>query len=289
MTAMGAESQSSLDASQKIESASRRCAELVHRVYVSQAIVSSALELPRVSPVLKETIRRRHLSGETVVRDVLTKYNLIVPIEAGDPVGAEQTLPVIAEGLAEQTAINAEMVISAAVVILSHSTADDVFTEACKLAIDIDPMKWVPLVNLQREVTLQSLKEKGSDGVFEDELQRFKTRLADKSLPNRAKLLFAQIPIRMNRLIGANDRAYFRMSRLEEGDDLRHKIIHRNGLPETDPASGTNFGEFFHEAAHTAVRSVGAAYGIPLDTDYFRSLFLGPGLAGPSNPLDSTR
>jgi len=80
--------------------------------------------------------------------------------------------------LAKQTAINAGMLISAAAVILSHSTADDVFTEACKLAIDLDNDKWISRLDLDSKVSLRLLKDKGATGVFAEELQRYKARLA---------------------------------------------------------------------------------------------------------------
>jgi hypothetical protein len=159
---MGAAPPSPSGVALKIESASHRCAELLYRIFISQSSVSSALEVPRVSATLEETVRRRHLSGETGVRDLLAEYKLIVPIEAGKPFEAEEVLPLISDALAKQTAVNVDMVISAAVVILSHSTADDVFTEACKLAIDLDPTKWIPLLNPKRKITLQSLRDKGS-------------------------------------------------------------------------------------------------------------------------------
>ena len=84
-----------------------------------------------------------------------------MPIEAGKPFELDKVMALVADGLAKQTAVNAELVISAAVVILSHSTADDVFTEVCKLAIDLDPDKWIPLLDPERKVSLQVLRNKG--------------------------------------------------------------------------------------------------------------------------------
>src|ERR1700693_6376530 len=146
---MGASSQSPSDHPLKIATASRRCTELLHRIQISQAIVGSALEVPSVSSALEEMTRRRHVASESGIRALLAEYNFIVPIEPGKPLDTEKVVSLLAEGLAKQTAVNAAMVISAAVVILSHSTADDVFTEVCKLAIDLDPTKWIPLLDLE--------------------------------------------------------------------------------------------------------------------------------------------
>src|SRR5580704_1880526 len=87
-------------------STSRRFAELWHRVSVSQAIVSSSLEVPRVSEELTEKVRNRHLSGETGVQTILDQYKIIVPIQPGAPVETEKVLAILADGLAKQTAIN---------------------------------------------------------------------------------------------------------------------------------------------------------------------------------------
>lgn len=271
---MGTAPPSLSDTASRIASASRRCAELINRVSLSQAIVSSALEVPTVSAALTEKMRDRHLSGETGVRDTLAEYKLIVPIEAGQPFDLDRVMSLVADGLAKQTAVNAELVISAAVVILSHSTADDVFTEVCKLAIDLDPDKWIPLLDSKRKVSLKLLREKGEKGVFGEELLRFKARLGGQSLPNRARLLFQQIPIVMHSEIPKTDPAYFKLSTLEEADELRKDLVHRNGLPNVNPASGRKFAGFLHEAATTALRSLASAYSIPWDLEYWKSLLI---------------
>jgi hypothetical protein len=196
-----------------------------------------------------------------------------VPIRPGGESNMDKLLPVLAESLAKQTRLNMETVISAAVVILSHSTADDVFTEVCKLAIDLDPGRWIPLLELDRPVSLRLLKEKGFDGVFEEELQRFKNRLAGKSLPNRAEIFFSQIPIRHGDLYPRGSPEFFTMSKLKEADELRIDLVHKNGLPRCNPASGSEYTGFLHEAATVALRSLVSAYGIPMDEEYWKSLF----------------
>ena len=63
---MGTAPPSPPDIALRIASASRRCAELIHSVSLSEAIVSSALEVPTVSAALTEKMRDRHYSWETV-------------------------------------------------------------------------------------------------------------------------------------------------------------------------------------------------------------------------------
>ena len=272
--------QPQLDTVLKAQAASQRCVELFHRVMLSRAIVSSALELRGVLGELEMKMRHHHASGVSGVKDLLTEHKIIVPIEEGKPFDVEEVMPLIAKGLAKQAAVNAEKVISAAVVILSHSIADDVFTEVCKLAIDLDPAKWIPLLELERKVTLRSVKEKGADGIFEEELQRLKSRMGGKSFPNRAKILFERVPIQMNPQILRTDPDYFKLSQLKEVDELRVKLVHSNGLPEIDPEAGNKFAGFLHEAASTAVRSLVVIYEIPQNRPHWLSLVTPPTIQG---------
>lgn len=260
----------------RMASASRRCVELLQRISSSYSIVSSALELRRVSPVLEEETRRRHVSGESGFLDFLTENDLIVQTDPTTPHDPQKARSLIADMLAKQTAINAATVISAAIVILSHSTADDIFTDVCNLAIDLDGDNWISQLNLDSKVSLRSLQEKGAAGVFTEELERFKIRLAGKSLPNRARILFDRVPIKLHADMRPDDPSYFKMSRLLEVDELRKEIVHKNGLPRTDPLSGEKYAGFLHEAAGTALRSVVSAFRIPWDLEYWQSLFTQP-------------
>ena len=163
--------------------------------------------------------------------------------------------------------MNLEIVISAATIVLSHSTADDVFTEACELAMELDPKKWISELRLERNIPLRLVIEKGSDGVVADELELFRARLGNKSLPGRAEMLFRHVPVLQNRAIPKSDPAYFRMSALKEADDLRIRIVHGSGLPEIDRTRSMNVMLFLHEASFVAIRSVMNAYSIPLNWD----------------------
>lgn len=218
--------------------------------------MTSALEIPKMSDVLKQRVLRDHFAGVTGLRAVLQE------------VGVED-FGKIAKVLAEQTAVNGEMVIAAAVVILSHSTADDVFTGACDLAVELDPAEWISELNMQRAVTLRDLKEKGVDGVFALELARFRKRFPAKSLPSRAELLFRHVQIRHHYMLKVTDPQYFRLSALEEADDLRNSIVHGTPLPRIDLEQSKNTMLFLHEAAITALRSLSFSYPLPLDPTIF--------------------
>src|SRR5207244_13550884 len=105
---------------------------------------------------------------------------------------------------------------------------------------------------------------KGTDRVFADELRFFRDGLGGKSIVKRADLLFAHVPIRLHGEIPKEDVAYFRLSRLKEMDELRHNIVHANGMQKVRLKDGTQAALFFHEAAHTALRSLANNYGFTL-------------------------
>ena len=244
-----------------IDDASRRASELLRRVIISQAIMTSALEIPKASDALKQTLLRDHLAGKTGLKALSRRLK---PAEEIDPT---QDFEKLAQGISELEAINGEMVIAAAVIVLSHSMADDVFAATCALAIELDPSKWIPELNRERKVSLGTLRDIGMDAVFLIELTRFRNQLAGRSLPNRAELLFRRVRIDHHTIVRPQDPTYFKLSTLKEADDLRIEIVHGSGLPKIDLERSKNTALFLHEAALTAVRSLANAYALVLDFD----------------------
>ena len=125
--------------------------------------MTSALEIPKVSGALKDLVSYEHNAAFTGLPSLVKE---MMPVETVNPV---RDFDKIAEILAQQSVVSCERVISA-VVVLSHSTADDVFTAACELAIELDPASWIPELNMKRKVPLGLLKAKSSSGVFATEL-----------------------------------------------------------------------------------------------------------------------
>jgi hypothetical protein len=229
--------------------------------------MSSALELPKVSDALKDQVTRSHLTGGSPL------LALFRELKVPDGWNESVEIPRIAKRMAEQTAVNLEVIISAATIVLSHSTADDVFTGACELSMELAPADWVSELNLDRDVSLRSLIEKGTDRVLEDELESFRTRLGKKSLPVRAEMLFRHVRVKHHDQIPKTDPAYFRMSALKEADDLRIRIVHGSGLPRIDRNLSKDVTHFLHEAAFVAIRSVIAAYQIPHVWDHMVKMY----------------
>lgn len=243
----------------RLFAASKRYSAVLRRAIVSQSTMSSALEIPKVSGALKEMVQCEDHAGITDLRSVLKE---MMPTESADP---GRDFDKVAEVLSQQTVVNRENIIAAAVVVFSHSTADDVFTAACELAIELDPATWIPELNMERKVPLGLLKEKGSSGVFAVELEKLRRQLPARSLTGRAELFFRHVKIRHHSMFGSEDVRHFRMSKLKEAEDLRNSIVHGSSLPQIDLDLSTSTMVFLHEAAMTALRSLASSYRLPIE------------------------
>jgi hypothetical protein len=207
------------------------------------------------------------------MQEVLSK--ITKPIDGWQPGSdfkPEFPYETIARGLAEQAAINAETVISAAAVVLAHSRTDEAFTIACEVAIDLAPKDWYSELSADRKIKLGDLRDEGAETIFEKELSAYKKRLGAKSLPSRAALLFRKVPIKLHKDIHPAENAYYRSSKLKEADDLRHEIVHGSVLPKISIAQSRATTHFFQEAAQTAVRSLGFAFKLSVDWNYLKEL-----------------
>ena len=127
-------------------------------------------------------------------------------------------------------------------------------------------------MNLDKKIKLADLLENGIEGMFAMELEQLKIKVARKSLPVRAELLFRHVPIRKHSEIVSWESSYYRGARLKEVDDLRHEIIHGSGLPKITMSDSRAASEFLHEAAYTALRSLAYKFDLPLDVKHFQSV-----------------
>ena len=249
---------------EKSDKAKQRMVEVLFRISMSNATVTSALDLPNVFPDFKKSVFDSHVSGQSAAADILSRV-----IDGGL---SNEMLTTIAKGLAEQAAINAETVISAAGVVLAHSTADDAFSAACELAIDLDEKAWRSELNMARKIKLGETLELGIDGLFVRELEHFKKTLGAKSLPSRAELLFRHVPIKKHKDINQAEDAYYRGSKMHEADNLRHEIVHGNRLPPLSIEKSKATASFLFEAANTAFRSIAFEFKLPFDLEYFKKV-----------------
>lgn len=99
-------------------------------------------------------------------------------------------------------------------------------------------------------------------------LRSLKSQLENKSLPNRADILFRRAPIRRHADVFKGDPCYFRLSKLKEVDDLRRRIVHQSAMDSVRPEQATDAVEFLSEACNTVIRSVAYGYNIPMESGF---------------------
>jgi hypothetical protein len=174
----------------------------------------------------------------------------------------DMPMDVIAEALAKQAIQNANVVVSAACVVLGHSLADDVINECAAMDAEFSPNDWLGELNLSRKFTLAELRNRGSDGLFEDELKRYIATFGAKSLPSRVGIFFRLVPVKHNANAPLNDPGRYRTAVLKEIDDLRHDIVHGEGMKRIDPAKTRDRVYFLTEACMTFLRSLGSKQGL---------------------------
>jgi len=233
----------------------------------TSATISSVLQLPEVFPEFKELVFQSHISGKTFAKKMLSDFLVPRPAEEG-------WFDKFAEGLAAQATINAETVLSAAVIVLAHSNADDAFTSACQIAIGLDPESWIAELNQDKPVVnIGDLRKKSVKELFAAHLERLSSRISAKSILSRSDLLFKHVPIKTHPDIVSAEDAYYKRDKLEEGDKLRQEIVHGSGLPHIPIAKAAATVEFLNEAATTAGRSVGFRFNLQIDMKYLADLF----------------
>lgn len=118
------------------DEATKACTKIFQRAMATQATLSSALQVPEVFPEFKKTILKGHIDGRSLAKKMLS--DLLVPRPTD-----EGWFDQFAEGLADEAIVNAENVLSAAVIVLAHSNADEAFSSACQIAMGLDPKSWI--------------------------------------------------------------------------------------------------------------------------------------------------
>lgn len=239
------------------EEAIRAITRVFRQIMISNATITSALQLPVAFPEFKKKILRGHMDGSTVAKELVGKFLTPAP--------SEQDFEKLAVQLANQATLNAETVLAAAVVVLAHSNADDVFTSVCQIAIDLDPEGWISEVNKDVKVTIGELRTKTVREIYVDALKHFSDRIGSKSIVSRSDLLFKHVPIRLHNHILPDEDAYYKREKLKEADDLRHAIVHGGNLPIIPISKSESIAKFLDEAASTAGRSVVFHFGLPMD------------------------
>jgi hypothetical protein len=236
-----------------------RLERMFRRIISSGAITFSASHIASVSDALESQVANSHRRQRSGLRAIGKQLTL--------PEGydVDRFVEESSQSIAKQAVVNTETLMSVAVLILGHSTADDIFTEACGLSIELDPGSWRKELNLKRTISLAELVDSGQEKIFERELVAYQKNIKQKSLPERADLLFRRVPIRHNPEITKGDASYFTLAKLTHLDELRHLVVHGDGIPRIDREYSQDAAQFLNEAALVAFRSVGVAYRIEFD------------------------
>ena len=228
------------------------------------AIISSASQLELSHA--EETAFRRHLSADS------SWLRPIIASGAVKGISSEEDVARFARTLASQTVVNGAKVLSAACIVFGHSIVDDIFSDSCAFAIECDPKGWAEELDPERRIALREIRELGADGVLQKELKRLAVQLREKSLPNRAGILFRHAPIAQHSQSLKSDPDYFRLSTLKKLDELRHDIVHRGGVSRVDVSKTVNYVGFLQEAASTAVRTLCNKYACGIQNEYLEEM-----------------
>jgi len=238
--------------------------EIAHRALDGFATVSSAAKI-RVAAAA-EDIYQQHISSDAL-RAVLRRG--VIKGEGA----AVPDMSTIAKAMTSRTLANGERVLAAACIVLAHSLLDDILTDGCLLAIECDSQGWSAEINPARTVTVRDLRARREAGVLAEELEKLGGQLKNKSLPSRAEVFFRRVHIAQRRDIQKTEPSYFRLSTLQELDELRHGLIHRGELKNLDAAQTSDRVWFFQETANTVVRSLAYNYDLAVDRDTLMKLF----------------
>jgi hypothetical protein len=236
-----------------------RLERMFQRITSSGAITFSASHIASVSGALESRVAQSHRRQRSGLRAMANEWTLP---EGYDP---DRFVQEASQTLAKQAVVNTETLMSVAVLILGHSTADDIFTEACGPSIELGPGSWRKELNPKRTISLADLAESGQEKIFARELAAYQKNIRQKSLPERADLLFRRVPIHHNPEIAKGDASYFTLAKLKHLDELRHLVVHGDGIPRIDREYSQDAAQFLNEAAFVGFRSVAVAYRIEFD------------------------
>jgi hypothetical protein len=242
----------------KMADTDARVRRMLWRLIRTGAVTSSAGHVDSVSRHLENAVAYRQRKS-AVFREIATA--LVLPDGYDVDRWIQETSAAIGKGAVRNT----EHLLSAAAIVIAHATSDDIYTEACSIASELDPGGWRQELNRDREIKLGELLDKGPDQIIAEQLAAFTKNLGNKSLPSRAELLFRHVPIRTNREIRNGESDFFTMDKLKEYDRVRHEIAHGLKIPEIERTYSAKAARFLIEAGLTALRSVVAAFNIHID------------------------
>lgn len=159
---------------------------------------------------------------------------------------------------------NAQASVDAASVVFAHSVLDGAALDFCRVTALVAPQNWEPALK-DKKVSLLDFRGSSYDQVMWALLDQYFEQLAKESLLKKVDLLYqrCQPPANWSPMHGYR----FDRDRLEMLDQLRHEIIHGEGLGRALPSAAHDV-EYLMKTALLLMGLVNFRYGLKLDPYY---------------------
>lgn len=236
--------------------------ETFARFMKNWAFITSLTQVADVAlPVAEEALAAIH---KDVIEHMSTdpQYkNIIVKLDGSETTWGDGTKNLLQTGMTESAITNAKAAIDAASLVFAQSVLDDCawsYLKVCSLA---NPADWEPII-AEKKATFAAYYGKSQDLIRDEMIQEKLKQLERESLLKKLDLLF-QLCTPPKGYAPINNYAYDR-DRLEQIDDARHGIIHRNDMGKP-LANIDNDLDFISKTANYLLALVNHKYGVQLN------------------------
>lgn len=117
--------------------------------------------------------------------------------------------------------------VNAASIVFMHSALDAVVTDLCQISALISPDDWFKYIK-NKEVSFKKIKSSSYEETYINELDDFIKKIDHKSLIERTQILFSLCQPSKDFQIKSD--FSFKKDKLKQIDNLRHEIVHDNGI-----------------------------------------------------------
>ncbi len=130
---------------------------------------------------------------------------------------------------------NASRGVEAAALVFTHSMAEELLMDLCRILAEVDRAPWEQKVE-NRKVTLHDLRERGQEEMSRELVEGYLTELSKESIVKKADALLSVLqPDDIGSIIPG---LQFDRESLEEVDTLRHECAHREIKKEIPDLQG---------------------------------------------------
>ena len=153
--------------------------------------------------------------------------NIIVKLDGSETTWGEGTKNLLRTGMTEAAITSARAAIDAASLVFAQSVLDDCAWSCLKVCSLANPADWEPII-AEKKASFAAYSGKTHDVIRDEMIQEKLKQLERDSLLKKADLLF-QLCTPPSGYVPINNYTYDR-DRLENIDDARHGIIHKNSM-----------------------------------------------------------